>query len=80
MSPSGIQEQIEEIRRSVFDLEASPSGVLAYTGAMTIEEYDDVLWRTMRDTLDRIDDLNKGIVDASGGLRILTNGIMFHRH
>jgi len=80
MSPLGIQEQIDEIQQSIDDLESSASGVLAYVEAQTIKDYDNVWWRTFQDDEERISDLNEGIVEASGYLRVLNNGITFHRH
>ena len=79
--PSGtIQEQINCIASGIYDLEYSASGVLAYTGDKTIEGYEEVWWRTMRDFNERLDDLDSGIVEASGLLRIINNGLLFHRH
>ena len=79
--PSGtIQEQINCLASGVYDLQYSASGVLAYTGGKTIADYDDAWWRTMREFNDRIDDLEEGIVEASGLLRVMNNGLLFHRH
>jgi hypothetical protein len=79
--PSGtIQEQIDCLEQSIYDLEYSASGVLAYSGAFTIDGYEEVWWKTMRDFNERLDELDEGIVKASGYLRILDNGLAFHRH
>ena len=79
--PSGtIQEQIQCLERCIYDLMYSPSGVLAYTGAYTIDEYDDVWTRAMSVFNEDVDDLDELIVEASGLLRIVNNGLLFHRH
>ena len=79
--PSGtIQEQVDCLEQSIYDLRYSASGVLAYSGAFTIDGYEEMWWKTMRDLNERLDDLDEGIVEASGYLRILDNGLSFHRH
>jgi len=75
-----LQEQIDALEQSVYDLVNSPSGVLAYTGSYTIDEYDKVWARTMRVFNDDIDNLDELIVEASGLLRVINNGLLFHRH
>ena len=75
-----IQEQIDAIEQSIDDLANSASGVLAYTGAKTVLDYDEKWWLTFRDFNDRVEDLDEDIVQASGHLRILDNGLLFHRH
>ena len=79
--PSGtIQEQINCLASGVYDLQYSASGVLAYTGAFTIDGYEEAWWKTLRDFNERVDELDEGIVTASGYLRVLDNGLLFHRH
>jgi len=80
MSPASIQEQIDELQQSIDDLTYSPSGVNMYTGSQTITDYEEVWARTMRDFDDGVADLDEGIVEASGLLRIINNGLLFHRH
>jgi hypothetical protein len=79
--PSGtIQEQIDCLQQSIDDLTYSPSGVNMYTGTQTIDDYDEVWARTMRDFNEGVNALNEGIIEASGLLRIINNGLLFHRH
>ena len=79
--PSGtIQEQMACIASGVYDLQYSASGVLAYSGSQTMVDYEEVWARTMRDFEERLTDLDEGIVEASGQLRIINNGLLFHRH
>ncbi len=79
--PSGtIQEQINCLASGVYDLQYSASGVLAYVGAYTITEYEKVWWRSFREFEARVEELDEGIVEASGLLRIIGNGLLFHRH
>ena len=79
--PSGtIQQQIDCLASGIYDLTYSPSGILAYTGAYTVDGYDEMWWKTFRDFNDRIEELDEGIVKASGYLRIIDNGLAFHRH
>lgn len=78
--PSGIQAQIDYLEQGIYDLQSSPSGVLAYSAELTVDTYDETWGRIVRDIEYRIVELNKSIVDASGSLRVLVNGITFHRH
>ena len=80
--PSGvpIQQQMACIASGIYDLKYSASGVLAYTGAQTIVDYENVWGYTGRDFNERLNDLNEGIVEASGYLRIIDNGLLLHRH
>lgn len=79
--PSGtIQEQINCLASGIYDLTYSASGVIAYTGDYTVDEYDKVWVRTLRDFNERLDELQEDIVKASGYLRIFENGLSFHRH
>ena len=79
--PSGtIQEQIDCLERCIYDLTYSPSGVLAYTGSYTVFEYDEVWARTIGVFNEDVNDLDELIVEASGLLRIINNGLLFHRH
>ena len=79
--PSGtIQEQIACIERSIYDLMYSPSGVLAYIGDLTVTEYEETWARSIRDFNEDLVDVTNSIVEASGLLRIINNGLLFHRH
>ena len=79
--PSGtLQEQTNCIASGIYALQHSASGVLTYTGDPTIEEYGRVWAVTMRNFGERLTDLEEGIVEASGQLRIINNGLLFHRH
>ena len=78
--PSGVEAQIDYLDQGISDLRDSPSGVKAYSAELTIDTYDETWGRIVRDVEYRIDELDKGIVDASGLLRVLVNGIAFHRH
>lgn len=80
--PSGvpIQEQIDCLQQSIDDLLYSASGVNAYQGKQTIDAWEEVWWRTYHDINERVEDLDEGIVKASGYLRIIDNGLAFHRH
>lgn len=80
MSPSGIQDQIDELQKTIDDLSISASGVLVYVGKKTIDDYYETWGRVINDVEQRVEDLNKDIIEASGYLRVLNNGISFHRH
>ena len=76
MSPSGIQEQINELEQMVYDLTVPPSGVEAYLLQYTLDEYDTSVNNILTEYEARADELAREIVEASGVLRILKMGIM----
>lgn len=77
MSPSGsLQEQINDLKQTVLDLETSPSGVLAYLTQYTLDEYDKSVNNILSLYEERAEELDREIVAASGTLRILKMGIM----
>jgi len=76
MSPSGIQEQIDELEQMVYDLTVPPYGVAMYLLQYTLDEYDKSVHGIINLYQERAVELDKLIVEASGALRILKFGIM----
>ena len=76
MSPSGIQEQINELEQMVYDLTVLPSGVAAYLLQYTLDEYNKSVRGVLNLYQERAALLDEEIVEASGQLRILQMGIM----
>ena len=80
MSDQEIQNQIDQLDSDMEEMETSASGVLAYIGTPTFDDYEAVWVRAMREVNTRVEELTEEIVEASGHLRVLRNGIIFHRH
>ena len=80
MSDQEIQNEIDQLDSDIEALETSASGVLDYFGTPTLNDYNDVWVRAMREVNERIEELEEDIIEASGHLRVLKNGILFHSH